>query len=508
MVEDNIINEFAVILNRTKSQFELVEQFVPVRVVEGYFYEDEECFIDADQNVYSHIASLSTIGNVFLGRTSIIEILNKYKDMPLTKIKQKILSDLSKYEFFKNVDETSDEYCHIKMRDKETGDIYLFSDKDTVIYYEMYSELNQGKNISKEHPKEITNNSTTIEREEKASLTPDDIIKLVKNTIKGQDEAIETIVTLLWVKYNLPMINKTNMLVFGPSGVGKTAIFKKIKEILDIPLSIYSVTGTSQAGYKGHDIEEMLAQLYFDAGMDIEKAENGIVVIDEFDKISNNRDNGEIGTTAIQNELLKLIEGCERAIPLDNHTTVNMDTSNIIFVGCGAFSNLFEEKTEKRHVIGFNSSCETKTANQSKVDTEMLVEKGGIIRELAGRLPVIIQLNDLNNDKVVLKDILLNSDESCLYQIIESLHSIGIEIENVDSVVDNLVENAIKKQIGARGLIGSSMNMFLKVFKEIGNNPNKYNKLIIGENIIDNPNDFELLTIKKKTKKKINTTQN
>lgn len=88
------------------------------------------------------------------------------------------------------------------------------------------------------------------------------------------------------------------------------------------------------------------------------------------------------------------------------------------------------------------------------------------------------------------------------------MHSIGIEIENVDSVVDNLVENAIKKQIGARGLIGSSMNMFLKVFKEIGNNPNKYNKLIIGENIIDNPNDFELLTIKKKTKKKINTTQN
>ena len=252
----------------------------------------------------------------------------------------------------------------------------------------------------------------------------------------------------------------------------------------------------------------MLAQLYFDAGMDIEKAENGIVVIDEFDKISNNRDNGEIGTTAIQNELLKLIEGCERAIPLDSHTTVNMDTSNIIFVGCGAFSNLFEEKNDKRSVIGFNSYNETKVPNKIKVDTEMIVEKGGIIRELAGRLPVIIQLNDLNNNKAVLKDILLNSDESGLYQIIESLHSIGIEIENIDNVVDNLVENAIKRQIGARGLIGSSMNMFLKVFKEIGNNPNKYNKLIIGGNIIDNPNDFELLTTKKKTKKKINTIQN
>lgn len=507
MVEENIINEFAIILNRVKSDYDMVEQFVPVRVVEGYYCEEEECFIDADQNVYSHIASLSTIGNVFLGRTSIIDVLNKNKDLPLVKVKEKLLTDLSKYEFFKNIDETSEEYCHIKTRDKETGKIYLFSDKDSEIYYKMYDELHHEKNNFQAAEKTETNNAK-VERETEKSITPDEIIKLVKRTIKGQDEAIETIVTLLWVKFNLPMINKINMLVLGPSGVGKTAIFKKIKEVLNIPLSIYSVTGTSQAGYKGHDIEEMLVQLYYDAGMDLAKAENGIVVIDEFDKLSENRENGEIGTTAIQNELLKLIEGCERTIPLDNHSSINMDTSNIIFVGCGAFSDLFESKMENRKVIGFNSNTTEDKTNNVKIDTEIIVEKGGIIRELAGRLPVIIQLNDLNNNKVVLKDILLNSDESGLYQIIESLHSIGIEIENINSVVDNLVDNAIKKHIGARGLISSSMTMFLKIFKEIGNNPGKYDKLVVGNNIMNDADDYQLLSTKTNTKKRTKTIQN
>ena len=250
----------------------------------------------------------------------------------------------------------------------------------------------------------------------------------------------------------------------------------------------------------------MLIQLYYDAGMDLAKAENGIVVIDEFDKLSSKRDNGEIGTIAIQNELLKLIEGCERTIPLDNHRSITMDTSNIIFVGCGAFSDLFESKETKHTIIGFNSGSNKEEKCEIKIDTETIVESGGIIRELAGRLPIIIQLNDLNNNKEVLKDILLNSDESGLYQIIESLHSIGIEVENIDGIVDILVDNAIKKHIGARGLISSSMNMFLRVFREIGNNPNKYNKLIIGDNIVDDPNDFKLVSVK--TKKKTKTISN
>lgn len=508
MVEENIINEFAVICNRISSEYELVEEFVPVRVVEGYFCEEEDCFIDSDQNVYLHMTSLTNVGNVYVARISIMNALKENPDCTLSQIKEQLLLNLSKYDFFKSVDETSDEFCRIKVRNKETGEIHLFADKDVALHYEMIDELKNNYEVHNKKPEanllEAPKETNAKETTEETVLTPDQIINLVKKTIKGQDEAIETIVTLLWVKYNLPMINKTNMLVLGPSGVGKTAIFKKIKELLNVPLAIYSVTGTSQAGYKGHDIEEMLSQLYYDAGSDIEKAENGIVIIDEFDKLSNNRETGDIGTTAIQNELLKLIEGCERTVQLDNYSSINIDTSNIVFVGCGAFADLLDKPVKQMPVIGFEAKQEAPKITKTKVDTELIIEKGGIIRELAGRLPVVIQLNDLNNNKEVLKDILVNSDESSLYQIIASLKSIGIEIENYDSIVDALVDDAIKKHIGARGLTSASMNMFLKIFKEIANNPGKYNKLVIGNNIMNDSTDYELVSkpVKKKTRTK------
>ena len=507
MVE-NKISEFAIIFMRAKTEYDLVEQFVPVRVVEGYYHEDDQCFVDVDQNVYSHMADLVDYGNVYAGRSDMIDVIKENEKVSIMEIKRKILKELSKYDFFKNIDESSDTFGIIKIRNKETGEYAIFKDKDTELFYTVYTEVKNylgGQVIKKDNaPKEEKTESDSKEEidNSKRSSTPDEIINEIKKTIKGQDEAVEKIATLIWIRYNLPMIDKTNMLVLGPSGVGKTAIFKKIKQILNIPLSIYSVTGTSQAGYKGHDIEEMLAQLYFDAGEDLKLAEHGIVIIDEFDKISNNRDNGEIGTTAIQNELLTLIEGCERVVPLDNHTNINMDTSNIIFVGCGAFSNLFEQEEKKTNVIGFESDTKQETTKkQITVDTETIINKGGIIRELAGRLPVIIQLNDLNNNREVLKDILLNSDESKFRQIIEAINSLGIEIENIDIVVDALIDDAISKKIGARGLVSSLMGLFIKIFKEAGNNPGKYSKLIIGNNLIKDPTDYKL--IEKRTKRKV-----
>ena len=510
MVDDNVRSEFAIIFKRVGSEYELVEEYIPVKVVEGYYYEEQECFIDSEQNVYPHIASLVDFGNAYAGRSDMINVIKSNESLSVAEIKERILAVLSKYNFYKNLDESSNTFGVVRTRDKETGEFATFKDKDTDTYYGMYAEasnyLSGRRNTNNQVDK--TEQSTDVSSEDKneqaKNSTPDEIINEIKKTIKGQDEAVEKIATLIWIRYNLPMIDKTNMLVLGPSGVGKTAIFKKIKQILNIPLSIYSVTGTSQAGYKGHDIEEMLAQLYFDAGENIKLAEHGIVVIDEFDKISNNRENGEIGTTAIQNELLKLIEGCERAVPLDNHTNINMDTSNIIFVGCGAFSNLFEQEVKKTNTIGFGSLPKEETIKKDIViDTEVIIDKGGIIRELAGRLPVIIQLNDLNNNREVLKDILLNSDESNFRQIIMSLNSLGIEIENIDSVVDALVDDAINKKIGARGLVSSLMGLFIRIFKEVGNNPGKYNKLIIGNNLINDPSDYKLVNqTKKKVKKK------
>ena len=245
----------------------------------------------------------------------------------------------------------------------------------------------------------------------------------------------------------------------------------------------------------------MLVQLYYDSGEDIKKAENGIVFIDEFDKLANNRDNGEIGTIAVQNELLKLIEGTERVVSLDNHHTINIDTSNITFVCCGAFSDIFEKNMESKRLIGFGNDYTSTTSNKKEKITTDDVIKYGIIRELAGRLPIIIELNDLNKNKEVLKDILLNSDESIFRMLIDAINSEGIEIDNLDDIIDLIVEDAISHKIGARGLNNPARNVFLKIFYEIGNNPGKYNKVIIGNNIVKDNSDFELKT--KKVKKRI-----
>lgn len=500
MVEENQIGEFAVIFNRKKTDDESIVQFIPVRVVEGYYCEEDGFFVDLDQYVYPHMANLVDYGNVYACRVNVLELLNKNKDSSIMKIKKEILDSLSKYEYYKNMNEDAEEYAVIMMRNKETGEFSVFRDKDSDEYYEIH--LVDEKKESEES-KEEPSKGATVEREKVVNYTPSQIVAEVKKTIKGQDKAIETIATLLWIKYNLPMMDKTNMLVIGPTGVGKTAIFRKMKQIFDVPLAIYSVTGTSQAGYKGHDIEEMLIQLYLNSGMDIDKTQNGIVIIDEFDKLSGNREQGEIGTTAIQNELLKLVEGCERQISLDSFNTINIDTTNIVFVGCGAFSDLFNPQKDVRPSIGFNNYPEEKKANDVVIDTETIIKKGGIISELAGRLPVIVRLNELSRED--LKDILLNSDESKLMRTVETIESMGVTIENLDVIVDGLVDKAIKAKIGARGLTKSVAEAFLKIIKDLGDNPDKYDNLIIGPNIIEDNTDYQL--VPKKVKKRVKTAE-
>ena len=501
MVEE--INEIAIIFKRKKFEYELIEEFIPYKVVEGYYYEPEDCFIDSEGNAYSHMASIAEIGNVFAGRRGIYETLKLNPSRTLPNINRIILDTAKAYEYFKNIDESSDEYNTVKIKSKDKGTVSNFNDKDTPAYYQMYNDIRSYK-LSVKEENTLTESDKILTQPKQKQIdkiynTPLELINEIKKTIKGQDEAIEIIVTLLWMKYHYQDIPKSNVLILGPSGVGKTAIFKKIKELLDIPFVIYGITGTSQSGYKGHDVEEMLTELYYNSDEDIEKAENGIIFIDEFDKIAYNRNAGEIGTIAIQNELLKLIEGCERIVSIDSHNSFSIDTSNITFICCGAFSDLFTEYQEK--IVGFNN-YPTKANKNKKITTEDIINYG-ITRELAGRLPIIIQLNDLNKNKEILKDILLNSNESLFTMLVNALKKEDIEVENLDEVTNLIVDNAISKKIGARGLISPIRNMFLKIFYEINNNKGKYSKVILGKNIVNDNSDFIL--VPKKVKKKIKT---
>ena len=246
----------------------------------------------------------------------------------------------------------------------------------------------------------------------------------------------------------------------------------------------------------------MLGQLYLESGRDIKKAERAIIFIDEFDKIADNRDNGEIGTIAVQNELLKLIEGCTRQVALDNRTNFNIDTTNIMFVCCGAFSELYEKIITNRAPLGFAAEPPESEKANKKITHDKII-KYGIIRELAGRLPIIVELNNINDKKDILKDILLNSDESLFPMLVAALKSKGVTIKNLPDVIDHIVDVAIKEKLGARGLITKSEYIFLRIFYEIGNNPNKYSSVILGDNIIMNNRDFELVPkqVKRRTKK-------
>jgi len=294
---------------------------------------------------------------------------------------------------------------------------------------------------------------------------------------------------------NFRNMRKKNMLIIGPSGVGKTAIFEKIKKILNVPVVIFPVPGLSQAGYVGRSTDEILKQIYYEAEFNLDVAERAIVILDEIDKIAETGRDG-VSTSGVQNELLKIIEGCERYVetgnPRDPYFTI--DTSEMIFIGAGAFQELFEKVKPK---IGYSQQEET-PKDKNKIDTDKLI-KYGLKRELVGRLPIVIELNNLGAKE--LKEIIMESDESELLRTMDALDILNVEIENLDEVIDILVEDALTKKIGARGLVFTINNIFEEIFYQIGNNPGVYEKVIIGKNIINNPHDFEL--IERRTKKKV-----
>ena len=501
MVEE--ISQIAIIFKRIREdEYSTIEEFVPYKAVEGYYYEEESCFIDSEQNVYVHIASMAEIGNCYGGRVSLFEMFRANPNRNIREIRQMLLDIANRYVYYRNTDEDSEEYNIVKTKDKVTGEVAVFNDKDTEIFYATYRELTP---IEPAKPAtNLVSKKTTPTKdkktEEKNFETPLELIEAVKKTVKGQDEAIKTIVTTIWIRYKYPEIPKTNILIVGPTGVGKTAIFRKLKKLLGVAVTNYGVTGTSQAGFKGHDIEEMLAQLYYEAESDVEKTENGIIIIDEFDKIGKKGELGDISTVAVQNELLKLVEGCEREVELGPINRVNLDTTGITFVCCGAFSDIFEEDTSK--LAGFGNRKEQKV-NDNIVVTPAMIMKEGIISELMGRLPVIIKLNDISDKPDVLKDILLNSDESILEGLVKTIENKGIEVEGVDNLVDSIVEEAIAKKSGARGLFGPTKKIFYEVLYDIDNNPGKYSKVIFNNTIAPEQPRYELVPkkVKKRTKK-------
>ena len=275
------------------------------------------------------------------------------------------------------------------------------------------------------------------------------IIDDISKKVIGQDEAIKVLVPTIMLNEKLIEINdkdliktqKSNILIDGSTGVGKTLIIEELAKLIDIPIVITGITNYSAVGYKGSNLIEIISTLISKANGDIEKAQKGIICLDEIDKLG---DTSLEMRKAIEQELLTWINGTTINVQLKDKNET-FDTSNITFVCLGAFGKMREERTNNR-LIGFNA---TEQRLQNYFDTDDFI-KFGMQREFMGRFNTIITLNDLTIDDY--KNILLFSDISPLKSFIDLANIYGVEVTFDEEFLDIIAQLAIKDGIGARAL--------------------------------------------------------
>ena len=304
--------------------------------------------------------------------------------------------------------------------------------------------------------------------------TPSQIKAHLDQYVIGQDEAKRTLSVAVYNHYKRLRqnkksdveIQKSNILMIGSTGSGKTYLAQSLAKFLGVPFAIADATTLTEAGYVGEDVENILLTLLQNADFDNKLAEKGIIYIDEIDKLSRKSENmsttRDVGGEGVQQSLLKIIEGTVSRVPLSGGRKhpqaecVDIDTSNILFICGGAFSGLekiIEQRDNKGKSIGFNADVKVIGDNDnmdlSDVQQKDLV-KYGLMPELIGRLPVITTLNPLSEFDLV--KILTEPKNALTKQYQELLAMDGVKLEFDEDALKRIAELAIKKEIGARGL--------------------------------------------------------
>ena len=331
-------------------------------------------------------------------------------------------------------------------------------------------------NIIEDEMYEDSDVSYTLNKEESEKLpSPEQIKEILDSYVIGQEDAKKTLAVAVYNHYkrikhleaeNEVDIQKSNILMLGPTGCGKTLLAQTLAKVLNVPFAIADATTLTEAGYVGEDVENILLRLIQAADYDIKKAEMGIIYIDEIDKISRKSENPsitrDVSGEGVQQALLKIIEGTVANVPPQGgrkhpqQEFLQINTANILFICGGAFEGL--EKVINARVgtknIGFGSEVKSKKdvtvyENFKELQPQDLL-KYGLIPELVGRLPVITTLKPL--DKDALKEIMTKPKNSLIKQYKKLLELDKIELEFEDKAIDLIVERAIERHTGARGL--------------------------------------------------------
>ena len=337
-------------------------------------------------------------------------------------------------------------------------------------------------------------------------LTPEEIKRRLDQYVISQDAAKKKLAVAVYNHYKRISekeelsdveIKKSNLMLIGPTGTGKTLLAETLAKILDVPFAIADATTLTEAGYVGEDVENILLKLYQVAGENKELTERGIIYIDEIDKISRKSENRsitrDVSGEGVQQALLKIVEGFEASVPPlggrkhPYQEYLKINTHNILFIAGGAFVGLEQiiKRRMKSNIIGFNATNRgTQIGEQNifnYVQTDDLI-KFGLIPELVGRFPVIGIMDDLNEQH--LYQILTEPKNAILKQFKALFELDGIELAFSEDVLRDIAHQAIRKEVGARGLRAIFEEMMLDMMYEIPSRKGKIDKVVVDFNYL------------------------
>ena len=365
-------------------------------------------------------------------------------------------------------------------------------------------------NIIEDEMYEDSEVSYTLNKEETEKLpSPEQIKEILDSYVIGQEDAKKTLAVAVYNHYKRinnsqkdeddVEIQKSNVLLLGPTGCGKTLLAQTLARILKVPFAISDATTLTEAGYVGEDVENILLKLIQNADYDIEKAEKGIIYIDEIDKITRKSENPsitrDVSGEGVQQALLKIVEGTVASVPPQggrkhpHQELLQINTENILFICGGAFEGLdkiIDARTGKK-AIGFGAEIKSKKEiDKYKIYEELLPQdllKFGLIPEFVGRLPIVATLREL--DKEALIDIVTKPKNALVKQYKKLLKLDNVELEFEKEALEAIVDKAIERKTGARGLRSIIEEIMRDIMFEIPSNPKIEKCIVTKETVLE-----------------------